>query len=246
MARREKVRWSYKAGEKGRNRVRAFEVASGMLHLEFMEAGQRCTAALGHRDKQRAKQAADQLAADFTRSRQVRDPDELTIGELFDNYVQDMTPGKSASKQAHDRRVVKLWLEVVPASRPAVSLVEADARRYIAYRKNRGDLRPGKAGRNRNAPIQPRSWRADIQFVGATLRWALAQGRITRVPGLLSFRDRTRSAVVRPSISDAEFDRMLSAAVEIGPACHCMMMVTHETGHRSGNDTETRILSAEV
>ena len=45
--------WSYIAGEKGRNRVRAFERASGMLHLEYMDDGQRRSTALGHRDRAR-------------------------------------------------------------------------------------------------------------------------------------------------------------------------------------------------
>jgi hypothetical protein len=44
-------RWSYSTGERGRNRVRAFEhPKSGTLFLEFAEGRQRKRIALGHRD----------------------------------------------------------------------------------------------------------------------------------------------------------------------------------------------------
>ena len=62
-----KSRWSYSTGERGRNRVRAFEHSSGVLMLEFYEPrrgkASRVRLSLGHRDQAKAKQQADDAAA---------------------------------------------------------------------------------------------------------------------------------------------------------------------------------------
>ena len=63
MARTKKKGWSYSTGERGRNRVRAFEHASGVLMLEFNDGGRRRRISLSHRDRGLGKQAADQAAA---------------------------------------------------------------------------------------------------------------------------------------------------------------------------------------
>ncbi len=63
MARtKKKKRWSYSTGERGRNRVRAFQHASGILMLEFSDLGSRTRISLGHRDRERAKRKADEAA----------------------------------------------------------------------------------------------------------------------------------------------------------------------------------------
>jgi len=64
MPKRKKL-WSFSAGERGRNKVRAFaHQATGLLFLEFTErdaatgVGARRRVALGHRDSHAAKAAA--------------------------------------------------------------------------------------------------------------------------------------------------------------------------------------------
>ena len=66
MARTKKKGWSYSTGERGRNRVRVFEHDSGTLMLEFRDEGRRTRISLGHRDRDRAKRAADEAAAKLT------------------------------------------------------------------------------------------------------------------------------------------------------------------------------------
>ncbi len=56
-----KKRWSYTTGEKGRNRVRVFQHESGLLMLEYRPGGKRKRFP-GHRDRDRAKQRADEGA----------------------------------------------------------------------------------------------------------------------------------------------------------------------------------------
>ena len=62
--------WSYSAGERGRNRVRAYEDTSGKLLLEFYVESDRISgrrkrkrASLPHRDRDQAQAQADELAA---------------------------------------------------------------------------------------------------------------------------------------------------------------------------------------
>ena len=103
-------RWSYSTGERGRNRVRAFEHASGVLMLEFYDGGRRTRLSLGHRDRQSAKKEADEAAARLARAEDLKpqEPKELTLGELFDMYLGEVTPGKAATTQEHDGRAIEM------------------------------------------------------------------------------------------------------------------------------------------
>ena len=57
-------RRSYSAGEWGRNRVRVFpDSKTGLIQIEWREAGRRRSRSLGHRDWDRAKRQADEVAA---------------------------------------------------------------------------------------------------------------------------------------------------------------------------------------
>lgn len=235
MARKGKQkRWSYITGEKGRNRVRAYEVEGGRLHLEFMEHGRRRSVALGHADRSEAKEEADRVAAGLGDALRARDRGEVSLGELFDIYLREVTPGKGEQKQSHDRRAARLLLEAIPSHRLASGLTGDDAHAFIAHRKARGDLRPGRGGSPRSQPIRPRSWRADLGFLKAVLRWGRTRGLVQSEPGILHFRDRTKAEVRRPIITDAELSRLLDAARQVGGGCFCMVVLAHETGHRVG------------
>ena len=90
MARTTKKRWSYLSGEKGRNRVRAYERGSGALMLEFRDRGRRTRITLDHRDRDRAKRQADEAAAGLAKAEVPvsERPKERTLGELFDMYLE--------------------------------------------------------------------------------------------------------------------------------------------------------------
>lgn len=66
MARQPPKQWSYTSGEKGRNRVRAFaHPVTGRMFLEFREAGRRTRVALGHRNCEAAKVAAERAGSRY-------------------------------------------------------------------------------------------------------------------------------------------------------------------------------------
>ncbi len=235
MTRRKKPKgWSYLAGEKGRNRIRAFELATGMLYLEYMDSGKRCTSSLGHRDRVAAKQKADELAAHFGESSRVERTGELTLGVLFDNYLHEVTPGKTLGTQKHDQHRARLWIEVFGRNQPVAALNATHAKLFIQERKARGDLRRGVGGKKRNATIRPRSWRMDLALLKSAIRWAIREGLLKGYPGIIEYRDRTKGEVRRPIVSELEVGWLLETARQVGTDCHCFAILAHETGHRSG------------
>ena len=89
-------RWSYKAGERGRNRVRAYEDSkSGRIMLEFYEDGKRRAVSTGHSDREQAKREADEAAVGLGNQESPIQPEETTIRQLFDIYGSEVTPQKS-------------------------------------------------------------------------------------------------------------------------------------------------------
>lgn len=117
---RNRERWSYIAGEKGRNRVRAFtDARTGLLYLELRSDGRKERIALGHVDREAAKRSAEEVALRLrTGTEAVRH--EVTLAELFDNYLREVTPTKSEGKQKHDRAVAKRALDILGANRVVV------------------------------------------------------------------------------------------------------------------------------
>jgi hypothetical protein len=100
MAKIKQKAWSYIAGEKGRNRVRAFE-RSGRLYLEWCEDGKKSRLPLNHADRDRAKTEADKTAAEFATLATLRPVREiLTLATLFDMYLREVTPDKGESETA--------------------------------------------------------------------------------------------------------------------------------------------------
>ena len=87
MAKAKLAGWAYSTGEKGKNRVRAYE-KGGIILLEFFERKdptaipQRKRVSLGHNDREQAKFKADELAL---RLRQLDAPQAstLTLHALF-------------------------------------------------------------------------------------------------------------------------------------------------------------------
>src|ERR1700674_2995867 len=135
--------WSYKAGEKGRNRVRVFAwpEQGESLWIDYRDGGRRIQKPLGHADKGRAKREADDIAARWGHDTKAR-PAALTLRTLFDIYEREVTPQKnSASARGHDRRVLPLLLKAFGADRRPGTLNVRDWQSYIRRRQS-GELAP--------------------------------------------------------------------------------------------------------
>lgn len=228
--------WSYTSGEKGCNRVRAFaHPVTGRIFLEFREAGRRTRVALGHRDCEAAKVAAER-AAIALREHKSLPSGALRLGTLFDNYMREVSPQKGPSAQGHDKRAVRLFSECWGAAREVSSLSRRDWDGFISWRREKGDQRPGGA---QGRPLRNRVIIQDLKFMRAVLNWAMQAGGtiggcgLDRNP-LQGFPFPKDSGVRRPVILAEAYEKMTRVAPEVSPVCALLLLVVHETGHRIG------------
>lgn len=230
MKRRTGGCWSFIAGEKGRNRVRAFEhPATGRLFLEVRENGCKRRIALGHRDREAAKLKAEEVAAALRRPDPTL-PADITLGSLFDNYLREVTPTKGAHKQAHDRRASKMILKIIGAARRASTLSHRDAARFVTERRRQGDQRKGKT---LGQPLRARMLDYDVKLLQAVLNWAVNAGWIDRNP-LKGFKVEREESTQRPILSAPQYEALLGVSGQVNPLFRLALIVTHETGHRIG------------
>lgn len=231
-------RWSYSAGERSKNRVRAYEEPSGLILLEYREREdgsgkpRRRRHSLGHRDRKRAARQAEAIAA-----RLAVDPahtaGEITLGSLFDIYLAEVTPRKGSQKQAHDRRSARMFLELLGPHRPAAHLNLRDWERFIDVRRV-GQLSPGSTAR----PVGDRQIEYDLKWLRSVYRWAVRAGvdgraLLDRNPleGYPLPRERSPK---RPVLTEEQYQGLLKAARQINWRLELALVLAHETGHRLG------------
>ena len=227
-------RWSYIAGEKGRNRVRVFEHASGVIKLDFSNGIKRKRISLGHRDRERAKRQADEAAAKLARGESLT-PSELTLGELFDIYGEEVTPTKSADKQKHDRRSIEMFKLFFGPTRVVASLSVRDWEAFIAERRN-GRI---KHARSRGEGVGDRTIEYDLRFINAILNFGI-KARDSRGEVLLDrnpFAGYTLPREKNPTrvgLTDEEYKSLRDHSAEVDWRFRVAVILGHETGHRIG------------
>jgi integrase len=237
---RGKIHWSYSAGERGRNRVRAYEDAkTGVLHLEFYEPvpgeakPKRKALSLGHRDRERAKQQADELAAKFGRAEQQLSGD-ITLRELFDIYGREVTPQKSERSQRHDHGAAEMFLRFFGRERKALSLSRRD---WDAFIKERGAGRIRPAHKQEANRVGPRTIARDLLWLRAVLNWATTAGDgkgsylLERNP-LKGFPIPREESPNRPIMTPERYEAMLEVAEGVDWRFYVALVLAHETGHR--------------
>ena len=231
-----KQRWSYSAGEWGRNRVCAFEhPKTGKIFLEFRDHGRRKRIALGHQDHDAAKQETEKVAFAL-RAAEPLAVKEATLRTLFDNYLREVTPRKGKSKQNHDKRATRHFLKLLGSDRKVSTLSRRDWDRYIAWRRTAGDLRTGHVA---GKPVGNRVITEDLKFLRAVFNWALSvadnDGRplLPRNPlqGLPYPRE---EAPRRPIVNDETYQAILAKSAAVGPEFEMALVLANETGHRIG------------
>ena len=166
--------WSYNAGERGRNWVRAFEKPNGDLSLEWYDENRkrRRRELKGIRDKEAAKQKADELAALFARP-EANALAPITVARLMDLYNKEVAPGRGKSKRDHDDRAMRVWKSFFDAqpesnrrsTRRPSTLDRTDWDRFVQWR--RAGLIPGW-----ERPVRDRQVQYDLKYLIAVLNWA--------------------------------------------------------------------------
>lgn len=227
--------WSYIAGDKGRNRVRVFERGErSSIWIDYRdEQGKRVRQPLGHVDRERAKLAADELVVRFRRHDTAPAP-VLTLRALIDMYEREVTPRKSATAQAHDRRTLPLFVHAFGGARRPSTLNRRDWDSYI-QRRQRGDVAPpGCAGH----AVRTRVLEQDVSLLNAVLNWATRAGSggegylLERNPfaGLHTPREECPR---RPMLSRAQYEQARAAAAGMAMHLECFVVLAWFTGHRS-------------
>ena len=234
--------WSYSVGERGRNRVRAREDYPGsVLYLTFSERApghdrpKKRSLSLGHRDKEKAKRAADALAAKFGETGEVPSP-EPTLGELFDIYLGEVTPTKGESKQGHDQRAARLFLEALGPRFKANALSRREWDRFIHQRRRGIISPPGGGGRKAGNRVIA----YDLKFLVSVLNWATTAGdgrggkllETNPVKGLKMPREESPKRV---RLEEVEYLALLSTAGKVDWRCELALVLAHETGARIGS-----------
>ncbi|MGH7647254.1 MAG: tyrosine-type recombinase/integrase [Gemmatimonadaceae bacterium] len=235
-------RWSYSAGERGINRVRAFERATtGRIFLEFYEAIQRGVkpkvrrVGMGRCDRERAKHAAEELAARLRRA-EVPQCEHPTLVMLFDNYLREVTPGKTLGKQSHDRRCAGMFVRAFGADTEARLLSRRELDRFV--RDRRSGAIAASHGR-KGYIVRARCVAYDLAWLSAVMNWAtmVSDGRggvlLTHNP-LKGYPMPREENPHRPRLAPDEYERLLEVASSVAPLFPLALVLAHETGHRIG------------
>lgn len=232
--------WSYIAGEKGRNRVRVFQ-RGRLIWVDYqLENGRRVKHSLGHDDQDRAKEAADIIAAKFSRQAS-RPAGVTTLKLLFEMYEREVTPRKATSTQSHDRRTFPLLLRAFGAGRRPETLNVRDWTSYIARRRSGEIALPDRQGRT----VRARIVEQDLKLLLAVLNWA-ERARddhgaylLDRNPlkGLATPKEESPR---RPVLSSEQFDAVRRNGSVISMSAELFVCLLWFTGHRGASVRQLR------
>jgi len=241
--------WSYIAGEKGATRVRVFDRGGRGLYLEYWDrpAGprgprQRVRQALGHTDRERAKEQAEALALAFRRQEGApRAP--ITLGALFASYLTEVTPEKERTSRQHDARCAEMFCRYFGAERRPLTLSRREWDRFIADRRA-GRVAP--KGVELGKPVGARIIAYDLLTLRAVLNWATVAG--DGEGGVLLERNplkdlplpRTESPA-RKVLTAEQYQALRVAACRFrNPRVLAFLVLAHETGHRAASIRQLR------
>ena len=234
----------YKAGEKGRNRVRLYaHERDGTLMLQFWnEDGKPKRISLRHTDWDQGKKAADVMAAELAKTDGPRGS-ELTLRSLFDIYDRRVGIKKVPAKHAHDLRARELFMRCWGAETKVSDLDLTHWTTFVEQRRS-GALRP--PGSKNERGVKNRMIEYDLKFLLAVMHWAevvLERGKplLDRNP-FRGASSSARKAVTfevpkerkpnRPQVSDAEWKALREAARQLGSDINRFFLVATVTGHR--------------
>jgi len=174
--------WSYNAGERGRNWVRAYrQKRDGRYYVEWLEDGRRRAVLLkGVTDPAEAKKRADELAARFADL--VLPAGPLTVRSLMTIYMKEVTPTKKAEgSREYDTRAERIWgvffdtqQGVRKGTRHPATLDRLDWDRFVVCRRE-GRI-PGWG------QVRDRAVEKDLKWLVAVLNWAVGASLLSASP----------------------------------------------------------------
>ncbi len=238
--------WSYSAGSRGVNRVRAFRhPKTGGLYLEWSAPDAEGVARVRRQplpgaSQDEARAAADRLAVQLLTRPSPLAPavpsatrERLTLGTLLDTYNGEADPNRSTKK--HNERAAALFVACWGRDRLVTSLAPADVETYIRARRA-GTVAPnGRVGQ----PVRDRVLEEDLTYLRTVIRWATKKRKDAAGRWLLEV-DPLGDAVAIPRERDPrrtflpadEVAAMLTKAKATDRRVWLAMVLCRETGRR--------------
>lgn len=242
--------WSYSTGEKGVNRVRAFEHNQfpGNYFVEYKAGGKVKRTSLGRCGEAKAKEQAEKVALGLRTAGPSTPTGPVTLGTLFELYLREVTPSKGKSKQEHDHRSAEMFGRYLGLDTEARTLSRREWDRFVRDRRA-GAVAPAGAAKRRKLrkgekelpprPVRDRAIGYDLTWLRGVLSWATmaSDGRggvlLDRNP-LLGLELPREANPRRPTVSQDEYLRLLAVADRVTPLFRLGLILVHETGHRIG------------
>lgn len=239
MARTQK-RWTYSAGEKGRNRVLVFEPRTGPIRMEWYEGTRRCSKSLKHRDRAKAKAQADAAAAGFSEPTTIPEPAPpperpLTLSQLFDKFGA-RAKARGTGRRKHEARAAEMMQRLWGKDRAVISLDCDDLDSYVEARRS-GRIRAPTVKAPR--PVGDRMIEYELRYLRSAVTSAMrkrddrGQQLLDRNP-MDGFRIPVEMNPKRPLLYDEEYEALRAVAGSVNWRFASMLVLAHETGHRIG------------
>jgi hypothetical protein len=175
--------WSESRGPYG-SRVRVYQPEPGgnIYYAHGDGRGGEKNGSLGHRDRKRAIEFAEELSARFVLGLELPKTETLETG--WWTYLRERSLDKSVDSQKHDRRVAHATMNFFGANTPIEQLTRTDFDRFIRARlsgeiDSSGDFIMHPERRRR---VGARTVERDVATLGALCKWLLQCGRIGRDP----------------------------------------------------------------
>lgn len=233
--------WSYKTGERGRNRVRAYVRPNRGFFLEFYvrdpDTGERKRRrrSLDIGDSAEAKAEADRLAAKLADQPLVDPDEEIALRTLFDNFIERRGSRLSEDRRSYYEQMRELFCRYFGPWKRALNLNRADWDRFVEDR-----LRGAVDGRGHpvSSPDDrelrsPNTAKKNLKALRAVMNWGVAADLLESNPteGYPLPSDRNPP---RPRVTQERYEAMLQVAGEVDWRFKLALILANETGHRIG------------
>ena len=243
MARTNKKPRVFSAGRRNRNRVRVFECPkTGIFQIEWRQAGKPRQRSLKHRDFEKAKDHAEEIAAKLASQPSTPLADQpkppLTLGKLFEMYLEEVTPNKGLERQKHDVRALATFESIFGSDREPRTLSKRDWDKFCRLRAE-GSIGPS------GKPVSPRAVEYDLRTLLAVLNWAVRSNADDGSPLLernpwAGLKPPTQKNPNRPVLDRGEYEALLAIADKVDWRFEVALVLAYETGHRIGSIRQLR------
>lgn len=233
--------WSYKTGERGRNRVRAFVRPERGLFLEYYvrdpETGgrKRKRRSLDVTDTDAAKAKADQKAGELAERSGLEPTDGIALRALFDKYIESRKAQLTETRRSYYDQVRELFCRYFGPAKPASELNRADWDSFTEDRIAGAIDGRGRAVADPDERTErsPNTAKKNLKALRAVLNWAVGADLLEANP-TEGYPLPSDSDPPQPRVTQERYEAMLEVADDVDWRFRLALVLANETGHRIG------------